>query len=382
MFNIDLIYIIINVCLLLVFLFQGRQIGQGGNYKLCAFWCIITYTLVLGLRYDRGYDYLHYVDFYVHGYEEGSQIVYVFINELLKEVGVGRYYIFVVYSFIEILCAFFFLKRYREYGNYIIPFFMISTLVFNEYLVRQALGFSFVYLCLDSLFELTQRKHYDSKRVLLLFKIVICFFVAYSIHSACGYMLIAMIVLHFLYQKPIPIKISIPSLIFATYFFSRWFDFTWLNPILETVAGEDERMSAYVNNSDNWFSIDAVDTERFARNEVVLFVEILGTISLYSLGKKAIEKCFNKREAYSLYNYFVIGTIALNGVRTLELLQRMANNFAMFWFFPLSIVLYHKKQIIKSPMEHVALLLQIWWMYNYLKYLFFPGDMTKFLWDM
>ena len=384
MFNFDLTYIIANLILFIVFVISGRKIANNNDLKIWTLFCIIIYTTILGLRYARGYDYFHYIDLYLNGYDEGEQKIFVFINYLLKKLGVGQYYIFVVYSLIEILCSFIFLKRYRNFGVYIIPLFMISTISFNEYSIRQALGFSFVWLCIANTLDLYNIiRNKDTKKIFVkLIKVLLFFTLSYSIHSVDGYLCIIMILIIFFSREPIPLKVSVPLLIFATYFFSRFFDFSWLNIFLNLFAG-DQRMAHYINNYDTWFSFDDYHDEiTYTRNGIVLVFEMVGCISLLYFGKKTIINIYHKHDAIAFYNFFVLGVILLNAFREVELLQRAARCLYIFWFFPLAIVLCHKKQIVKSSPESYMYLFLIWWSYDYLKYLFFRGEMTKFIWDI
>lgn len=401
MFNFDIIYILLNLLLLGSFIYSGHQIGKRRNYSLCAILCIIAFSIILGLRYARGNDYLHYVDIYVHGYKEGRQLVFTWINGLLKWMGVGKYYIFLFYSFIEIVCAMIFLKRYRMYAQYMLPLFLIANITFDEYQIRQALGFSFVFLCLDSLYRIKNIKQniFDRKKLKNLALAVLYFSIAYSIHSVCGYMLIIMIGLFLLCRRTIPIWLSIPALLISTYFFSTWFDFSWLNPIMNQFVGEDSRMNHYLENSEVWFSAEGMEI-KYERKALVLFAEMLGTISLYILGAKVINKYAKRADAYALYNYFVIGSIIQNAFRQLELLNRIGGDFVLFWFFPLSLVLYYRKELINIRIfngsiyiSHIKPLLNknvykvlavflLWYAYDYLKYLFMRGDMTRFIWDI
>jgi len=382
MLNIDIIYIIINLLLFLVFISAGLKISNGENYRGNAILCVVVFTLALGLRYARGNDYLHYQDIYVHGYDEGSQLAFSFINESFKFIGVSKYGIFIVYSFIEIVCSLIFLRRYRQYAQYMFPLFLIAVIVFDEYQIRQALGFSFVFLCLDSLTDIPEKWYRAIRKNLKpILRVIIYFTIAYSIHSACGYMLVIMIGFFLFYKRTIPLIISIPALLFSAYFFSEWFDFGWLNPILSQFAGEDERMSTYLEDSDVWFSAKGQD-DKYVRNPYVLAAEMFGTISLYILGSKVINKYVKRADAFAMYNFFVIGTIILNAFRTLELLNRIGGDFAMFWFFPLTLVLYYRKKLYTNFFYKVISVFLLWYVYDYLKYLFMKGEMTKFIWDV
>lgn len=401
-FNFDIIYILLNLLLLFVFWYSGRRISRGGDYWEYAILCIVAFTLVLGLRYGRGNDYHHYVYIYDYGYAEGTQRVFVWLNNLLKWIGTGRHYIFLFYAFIEIACSMVFLMRYRKYAQFLFPLFLIAVIVFDERQIRQALGFSFVFLCLDRLFEIQNKNDIVNGHCILnIIFAVLYFTIAYSIHAVCGYMLVIMIAIYFFYRRTIPLEYSIPVLLFCTYFFSEWFDFEWLNPILNQFAGEDTRMSTYIENSDIWFSEEGMKS-KYERKPIILLAEMLGTITLYILGSKAINRFMKRAEAYAMYNYFVVGSITQNAFRQLELLNRIGGDFALFFFFPLSIVLYHstqrlmllynkqtqvvsvviRKSFLKNGWYKLLAVFLLWYAYDYLKYLFMRGDMTKFIWDI
>lgn len=380
MLSLDIEYISINIFLLFLFAYSGNQIAKGNSYLFYSTLCVVSFTIVLGLRYARGNDYMHYVDLYTFGYDEGRQLVFTWINGMLKWFRVGKYHIFLFYSLIEIICAVIFLRKYRKYGDYIFPLFLIATIIFDEYQIRQALGFAFGFLCMDLAFRISSYNDiFLSKNINKIIGAIVCFSISYSIHSVCGYMLIIIIGVHFLLRKAVPIYISIPALIFSVYFFSGWFDFSWLNPVLNTVAGNDERMSEYIEDSYKWFTEDAMK-EQYIRNPIVLVFEICGTISLYYFGSRIVN-INKKQDSITFYNIFVIGTILLNAFRTLELLNRIGRDFALFWFFPLSVILYYRKNIIKTKMDKLLSTFLLWWVYDYLKYLFMRGDMTMFLWD-
>lgn len=401
-FNFDIIYILLNLLLLFIFWYGGLRISKGDNYWKNAIICIVAFTLVLGLRYGRGVDYHHYVYIYVYGYTEGTQRVFVWLNSLLKWIGIGKNEVFLIYSFIEIVCAMAFLRRYQKYAQYLFPLFLIAIIFFDEHQIRQALGFSFAFLCFDKLFCIQRSKDVLTTQSLINVALALLYFtIAYSIHSVCGYMLVIMIVIYVFYQKTIPLKYSIPALLFCTYFFNEWFDFNWLNPILDQFAGEDTRMSTYIENREQWFSAEGMKS-KYERKSIVLFAEMLGTISLYILGSKAINKYVRRTDAYAMYNYFVVGSIMQNAFRQLELLNRIGGDFALFYFFPLSIVFYYsmqkpilrynkqtqtlsvvlKKSFLTNVWFKLMAVFLLWYAYDYLKYLFMRGDMTKFIWDI
>ena len=382
MFNFDIIYLGLNLILLVSFIVCGKRMSNGEKFTLNALLCIVVYSIVLGLRYNRGYDYFHYINHYLYGYTEGKQYVYVLLLNVMKVLGIGKHYIFVIYSLIEMLCAFLFLKRYKKYGTYIVPFFLLSTIVFNEYAIRQALGFSFAFLCIDSFFDiLGQKQLLNKESIVRLVKIVVLFAISYSIHSVCGFVLIIIFLIAIFLRNTVPIIVSVPSLIFSVFFFQQWIDYSWFEKII-SLFSSDERLSHYVNEYDQWFTNDA-SNDRFTRNSIVMVFELLGSISLFYFANKTIqEKYTYKKDFICLYNVFVIGVIFLNCFRNIELFQRIAQNIYLFYFFAISLVLYHRTEIIKSSREKILGVFLVWWVYDYVKYLFFRGEMTQFIWDI
>lgn len=377
----NFVYIFLNLFLLLIFFIAGHNISKGGKYSLNSILCIIVYSIILGLRYGRGDDYFHYQEIYLKGYDEESQIIFLLINDILKTVGINEYGFFGIYNFIEMLCGLFFLGQYRKYSQYLFPLFLIATLGLNENTIRQGLGYGFVFLSLSKIvsieyFRITDLGLYKKE----LISALLYFFLAYSIHSMCGYIMILMVVIHFFIKKPIPLFISIPVLIFSAYYFSTWFDFSWLNPVIAQVSGEDDLLSSYANNSDYWFSEEGMNTDLYERKPLILLGEMLGTISLFYTGRKMISK-HRIKGFVSFYNYYVVGSLILNAFRSLEILNRIGSSFSLFWFFPLTIVIYYRKELKSNRMATIASYMLIWFIYDYFKYIFLRGDNIRFVWD-
>lgn len=71
-----LVYIIINLFLFWVFVAVGKSIEYHPKKKLGRLYTpvIVAYTLILGIKYNRGADYRHYQD--VFNWNEGDSIDY------------------------------------------------------------------------------------------------------------------------------------------------------------------------------------------------------------------------------------------------------------------------------------------------------------------
>ena len=147
--NIDIIYVLLNLILLFVFTVAGINVSCRRSFWGNAFICSIFFIFIVGSRYGRGNDYLHYASVFIHD-EDIKQPFFRSINTFFREfLSIGKYAIFYIYAIPFILCGFKFLKNFAIHAKWYFPLFLVSMLYFEEYEIRQALSFSFVFLFLD-----------------------------------------------------------------------------------------------------------------------------------------------------------------------------------------------------------------------------------------
>lgn len=80
MITTDFIYIFLNLFMLIVFIVTGRLISKDKkNYWKYAKWPVITFTLILGLRLNRGHDYIHYMEVYLYDLEKSKYSLHYLI---------------------------------------------------------------------------------------------------------------------------------------------------------------------------------------------------------------------------------------------------------------------------------------------------------------
>lgn len=383
-FDFDIIYISLNLLLLFVFYKSGVNVSRGRDYWLNAKNCIFAFTIVLGARYMRGNDYAHYLNVYKYDLED-SQKVYIFLCDAMKVLGINEYGSFFVYAFAFSLCLFVFLKKYRQYAQYLFPFSLMFLLFFHEFMIRQAFSYSFVFLYINKLSELSasdnKLKIFSRKNYPIILWCVCLFIIITGIHSANA-LVVAVFTFSYLFlRKPLPWKITIPALALSTYVLSKSFDFSFLNSILSYLGGTNEKFANYVDNSEMFFSADAKN-DIYTRNPIFGFTEILGYASLFYFAPKIIERFENNQSVITLFNCCVFGCIIQALFINLEILNRMGFVFKILTFFPLALVFYYRKFIRINPKAKLLYLFLFFLFYDYLKLLFFRDGMTKFLWDM
>lgn len=64
--NIDIIYVLLNLILLFVFTVAGINVSCRRSFWGNAFICSIFFIFIVGSRYGRGNDYLHYASVFIH----------------------------------------------------------------------------------------------------------------------------------------------------------------------------------------------------------------------------------------------------------------------------------------------------------------------------
>lgn len=63
----------------------GSQVSERKHYWKYCLLIILFFTLIEGVRYGRGVDYMHYVDVYKYDLED-NQILFTSLNRFLRSL--------------------------------------------------------------------------------------------------------------------------------------------------------------------------------------------------------------------------------------------------------------------------------------------------------
>lgn len=343
------------------------------RYWTFGIWCIVSFTLILGLRYGRGNDYMHYIDVYKYNLES-NEILFTFINAILKSIGVGEHYFFMYYNFLFIVGGMSLLKLFRKNAQFLLPLFLIAFIFFAEFMIRQALGFAFVFLFLKTLIKIEHTKQ-D------LFLLCIYSLCTLFIHSANIIYIFLFVILYVFIKKPFSPNITIPAFLFSTYIFSSVIDYSFLTSYLSLLGGMDNKIGEYASDSATWLSADNSQT-LFLRNPVIKVWQTYGECALIYLTYKVLE--LYRDEKYVItYNVYIIGLLFMQCFLTFEFLNRVGSIIYYFWAFPLSLTLRYFTRFWNKGIKYRFLLLGLsFYLYEYLKLLFLrENGMFKFIWD-
>lgn len=396
MFNFDFVYDSINILLIWIMYYMGSLICRGKNYWECCLLVIISFTLVEGVRYGRGVDYLHYID--VYNYDlENKQVLFTSINQFLKSLGVSAEYAFMVYACPFIAGAVIMLKPLKKYATYLFPLFLMSIISMHEAFIRQFLAMSFVFMyisLLNSEIDAILNKKIKFSKVLCLLALV---FVAYSIHSISIIAILVVTILMVFVKKPFPWIYTVPLLVLGKFVISKSFDFSYLNSLLSFLGSFSDKFSGYTENADMWFSADGMN-DAYTRNVTIEFLETFGCCSLLYLGSKLFnffqkmsiaDKAnatstvlkSNLRLMITLFNAFIVGIIILETFYNLEIVRRVAHSWDFFWFIPVSLILYYRKYKIFNSLDKFLMLGFTYWLWEYIRFLFVWNEPQMFIWD-
>lgn len=154
--NILLYWILQSFCLL-TFVFYGRVISKSkseSNYWTTVIPVIIVYSLIEGLRWNRGVDYLHYCqDLTSSLYADYSELLYLGWITVFKWTGLPYWCAFILYSALLIISFLQLIRNFRRSAYFSLPLFYLITTLAAENLIRQYLAVPFIMLCMDQVWR-------------------------------------------------------------------------------------------------------------------------------------------------------------------------------------------------------------------------------------
>lgn len=380
-FVIDSDYLVITLGLVLVYFVAGRNISRGKSYLWNSVICVIAVVFAMGTRYDRGNDYMHYIDVYLNDLEE-DQLFFTYINDVLKSWDVSPILIFAIYAIPFGVFSCILLYKFRNYAKYLLPLFIIAWIQYEESMIRQMLGFSFGFVYLYCLFSINIKKVYTRKEITTLAIGVICFAASVSIHSANFITLSFITAVWLLFVKPVKPRYTIIGYLIATLVIGNMTNIGFLNPLIDFLASQDSKFSQYADNYDTWFGTWGF-SDRYELNIFYQILDIISQISIIYVGYVIIRRAKIKdKSIIAMYNVFVLGVILFKCFPNFEAINRITRFFAACWCFPVAVNIYYCNKVKLAGFEKILFLCQFLILYQFGRYLFLKGEQTKFLWDV
>lgn len=314
--------------LILILTYSGYIItkynGETKTFRFATSISIILYSLIEGLRWNRGVDYYNYYLELTGGFyeRENSELLYQLIIDICSSL-FPYWLVFIGYSFLFIYSYTLIIKHFPKTAVWSFPLFFLITEAGAENLIRQFIGISFFLLAFNA---------YLQKR----FKTMLLFLLAIPLIHLSGIFVIIVFLLITLLD--IEKRMQKPWLLILIYLvlYMTW-DTSYLSGFAESLGSininSDVGMGRYVENADRWFteegSISALNNSLSSSTATIIIQFSLNIITIYY----GFYLC-KKDKKLSIPFWFVYLSIILKVIGgDIELYNRFAN--WLYYFLPI-----------------------------------------------
>lgn len=375
-------YVILLSIMFFVFIIASKRITIHNNKKSAKYWelaviPIIIFSLIEGLRYARGVDYIVYLYKYICALDPffDDEPLFMFFNVILKQVGLPYWGAFIAYSLLWIIGVFYFCRQFRYMAYLCIPFALIASIPSMENLVRQFVSLSFVLISLSCLLD---RKYIQS---------VLWAIVSFGFHLS-SVVVVWVIYMVYILKRNECFNLYRVLLLYVFFFFFfelRYID-SFINTVLSVMSLGNLRFTGYLEQADRWFTSSAV-SEAYERSIVGKLALFLFDSILFIMGNRSIYKEENlvlRGKLIVIYNLFIVGAIGMQAVMGLEIVRRFFRPLYMLWFVVAGHILYQYPLRTKIRLNRIFFMIVFLWGYIilvlfYKSILLFPSQM--FIWD-
>lgn len=377
-----IVYWFVRIVLVAILWFCGWGISTHGkdekNFRLWAWPAIISYSLVEGLRWNRGRDYYHYYqDLTGRLFTDYSEPLYLLWIDIFKFSGLPYWVAFVFYSFLLILGVILILKKIPQIAIWVLPLFYIITESQSENLIRQFLAIPFIFYAYY--FYLENKKKY------MLVSLICCVLIHLSgLYAVMLFLFFTNI--QFKTNKKIPLTISI------LYFYLFWFgdnvDYSFVTDLLSSLnVSDDVAFAGYVNNSERWFSeegsiANVLGSKAGSFSLISQIVRFLSSLVIIFAGYNLTK---NNREYNVVYWFSIFAIIIDSFGGDIEVYQRLVG--WTIYLIPFTIGLMFSTSIIKNMDKKYLFFMGCVIIVNYVFYGFIRGigsipySGCAFIWD-
>lgn len=225
---------------------------KGVKFWKYSSWAILFYSLEMGLRWNRSWDYPHYYqDLTGELYTKYNDFTYLIWVDFFKFTGLPYWVAFIFYSAILIYAFLLLLQKYPKYAIWALPLFLIIPTQADNH-VRQFFAMAFLLMAYRFYLD------HDYKKTIL------AFFCTITIHVSGLFALLFFLLVEFV---PFDRRIKKPWILIVTYilFYFYW-DTSNLDAFARTIGklnlGEDVSMQGYLDKADYWLTNDSNISEK------------------------------------------------------------------------------------------------------------------------
>ena len=354
---------------------QNRLSRNNALYWRHCFSTLFLFTIIEGLRYGRGRDYIWYKEQYESILTPlvDQEPIFTLISKSCYLIGVPYWGMFLIYAFTWVMFTFVLFKHNKYLAAWGLPLFFLGSVWNMEAMIRQTFALAFLLPLLNYI----PQKQWKKCFILVV--------IASLIHTASIITAFLFFSIYIIFKKEIKLWISIPMYLFFAYVWDIS-NIDAVTNIIGLINLGTNKLASYTENADKWFSGDAINAEEFARGAFAKLAATIFELSIFILGYLSLQKEKGQpiiRKNIFIYNIFVIGTIGLQSVFTLEILRRIFDPLYIMWSLVAANIFYcyqKKTRNIGILLLQVAIIVYII-SYFIIKYrILFPSQM--FIWDI
>lgn len=296
---------------------------------------IISFALIIGLRYGWGNDYLFYKWRIEHPAQD-EDMFFGSLNMFLTGMGLNYARVFSFYALCLVWGGFLYIKSFRD-NRYMLSLFLPAIFFLATFMIRQGFSTAFVFWG----FYYMARKKYILGLAFLI--------IAIKIHTGIlTFMLLPVFfsLIRKWYCRPFPYIIIIPLYLFvailqdaASSFFGEHMAEAF--SFLENFG----KFSSYSDQSDYWFGTDGI-SESYQQGVLTRFLSIAFETSIIYLGAIALKYKKDER-VVCLYNTVILGMFIMRVGFLLEIIHRIGMSVMSWYFIPLGFSLFTLSSLLK-----------------------------------
>ncbi|MBQ8805589.1 MAG: EpsG family protein [Bacteroidaceae bacterium] len=371
-----LVYNVLRTLLFATLLLCGKTISiskKKGMITVCSVCIIVTFSLIEGLRWDRGPDY--YNNYLLLTTNDlsivKSEPLFNTIIGIFKKSLLPYWCAFIFFSFLYIYSFSKVVKEFPKAAVWALPIMFLVTVDAHENLIRQFIAISFFLFAYY--FYIKQKKT----------PMLLCLICIFNIHLS-GLFVIAIFL--FLISFKIERYIRKPSLLVGIYLILHFFwDTSYLNPItnyLNTIDLGDVTMQGYIDNTDRWFtnegSISALQGKSGAASFMTIFFRLVTNCTIIYWGFKAIKIDERLRIPY-WFTFFAFIIHIIGG--DIEIYRRFA--WWLYYFMPLVLgAIWYLVPMNNKIRMTLMLIIAFSYTYSFImRYTTIPYSGFAFVWD-
>ncbi len=378
-----IIYWTLRIILVAILFISGWGISHNDGKDPALFWkwtlpSIVAYSLIEGLRWNRGQDYYHYYqDLTGQLFTDYNEPLYLLWIDFFKFTGLPYWVAFVFYSFLLILGVVLLVKLMPRTAVWVLPLFYIITESSAENLIRQYLAVPFILYAIYYYFIGNKKKMWLS--------LVCCPLIHLAgLYAALLFLLFTNI--SFKYRKWIPWCVC--GLYLYLYYLFDVSSFSYLTSFIEKLnLDEGTAFSNYTMNAERWFTdegsiANVLGQGRGTISFIAQTASFLSNIIIIFGGYWVIKE----KPGYTLFYWFSVFAVLIQTIGgDIEMYQR----FVEWTIYLLPFVIGLMFTAIKSnkffKKYHVVFMIVL--MVNYVFYGFIrafgsmPYSGCAFIWD-